>query len=76
MCKYHIKHQRTALHIEDSSQYVAEGEVLIMPYTVFKIKNKRTVTTSYLPPGQTMTEIEFEECDQYSNTEEDDVKYP
>jgi hypothetical protein len=76
MCKYQIKHQRTALHIEDSSQYVAEGEVLIMPYTVFKIKNKRTVTTSYLPPGQTMTEIEFEECDQYSNTEEDDVKYP
>ncbi len=49
MCKYRIKHPRTALHIENSSQYPVEGEVLIMPYTVFKIKNKRTMTTSYLP---------------------------
>jgi hypothetical protein len=66
MCKYQIKHRRTALHIENSSQYTAEGEVLIMPYTVFKIKNKRTVTASYMPAGQTITEIEFEECDQYT----------
>jgi hypothetical protein len=65
MCKYQIKHRRTALHIENSSQYPAEGEVLIMPYTVFKINNKRTMTAEYLPPGQTITEIQFEECDQY-----------
>jgi hypothetical protein len=65
MCKYQIKHQRTALHIENSSQYPVEGEVLIMPYTVFKINNKRTMTAEYLPPGQTITEIQFEECDQY-----------
>jgi hypothetical protein len=62
MCKYQIKHQRTALHIENSSQYPVEGEVLIMPYTVFKIRNKRRMTTSYLPDNQMITEIEFEEC--------------
>jgi len=67
MCKYQIKHRRTALHIENSSQYANEGEVLIMPYTVFKVKNKKTVTASYLPDGQKITEIEFEECDQYIN---------
>jgi hypothetical protein len=61
MCKYKIKRPRTALNIENSSQYPVEGEVLIMPYTVFKIKNKRTSTPSYIPTGQTITEIEFEE---------------
>ena len=68
MAKYLIKHRRTALHIENSSQYTAEGEVLIMPYTVFKVKNKKTVTPSYLPEGKTIVEIEFEECDQYIHT--------
>jgi hypothetical protein len=62
MCKYQIKHPRTALHIENSSQYPVEGEVLIMPYTVFKINNKRTMTASYLLDNQMITEIEFEEC--------------
>jgi hypothetical protein len=65
ICKYQIKHRRTALHIENSSQYANEGEVLIMPYTIFKVKNKKTITASYLPDEQKITEIEFEECDQY-----------
>jgi hypothetical protein len=67
MCKYQIKHPRTALHIENSSQYPVEGEVLIMPYTVFKIKNTRTMTTSYLLDNQMITEIEFEECSSVIN---------
>ena len=61
MCKYQIKHQRTALHIENSSQYPIEGEILIMPYTVFKIKNKRTMRNSHLPVEHSIVEIEFEE---------------
>jgi hypothetical protein len=69
MCRYQIRHSRTALHIENSSQYAAEGEILIMPYTVFKVKTTKTYTPSYLPDGQKITEIEFEECDQYIETD-------
>jgi hypothetical protein len=68
MCIYHIKHRRTALHIENSSQYANEGEVLIMPYTVFKVKNIEHLTPSSLPMGHSMTEIELEECQQIFDT--------
>jgi hypothetical protein len=68
MCVYHIKHRRTALHIENSSQYANEGEILIMPYTVFKVKRIGHIQPSSLPTDQTMTEIEFEECDHFFNT--------
>jgi hypothetical protein len=69
MCVYNIKHHRTALHIENSSQYVNEGEVLIMPYTVFQVKNIRQVKTSYLSDDLSIIEIELEECDDYLNAE-------
>jgi hypothetical protein len=63
---YHIKHQRTALHIEDISQYANEGEILIMPYSVFQIKSINKVEVSHdLSNGRSITEIELEECDQY-----------
>jgi hypothetical protein len=59
---YHIKHQRTALHIEDISQYANEGEILIMPYSVFQIKNINNVEVSHhLSNGRSITEIELEE---------------
>ncbi|CAF1501094.1 unnamed protein product, partial [Adineta steineri] len=61
MCKYIIKHHRTALHIENISQYTSEGEILIMPYTVFKINKIKKVKPSYLPDGQLITEIQLEE---------------
>jgi hypothetical protein len=63
MCKYHIKHRRTALHIENSSQYVNKGEVLIMPYAVFKVNKIRQIKAPYAPDEQLITEIELEECD-------------
>jgi hypothetical protein len=69
MCIYHIKHRRTALYIENSSQYPDEGEVLIMPYTVFRVKNVKEITPSYLPLGHAMTEIEFEECALFDEEE-------
>jgi hypothetical protein len=61
MCIYNIKHQRTALHIENSSQYPDEGEVLIMPYTVFNVKNIEQITHSSLLDGRAITQIELEE---------------
>jgi hypothetical protein len=67
MCIYHIKHQRTALHIENSSQYANEGEVLIMPYTVFQVKRIERVKAPYSSNELFITEIELEECDQYLN---------
>jgi hypothetical protein len=72
MCIYHIKHRRTALHIENSSQYANEGEVLIMPYTVFKVKNIKHITPSSLPMDHSMTQIEFEECEQFFDKKETD----
>ena len=71
MCVYRIKHRRTALHIENSSQYANEGEILIMPYTVFKVKNIGHIQPSFT--NQTMTEIEFEECDQFFNPQIQDT---
>jgi len=65
MCKYLIKHHRTALHVENHSQYVAEAEVLIMPFTVFKITNKQNIQVNYLPDTQIIQQIQFEECDHY-----------
>jgi hypothetical protein len=61
MCKYKIKHRRTALNIENISQYTNEGEILIMPYTVFKVNKIEKVKPSYLLDGQTITEIILEE---------------
>ncbi|CAF3586388.1 unnamed protein product [Rotaria sp. Silwood1] len=73
MCVYKIKHRRTALHIENCSQYANEGEILIMPYTVFRVKRIDHIKLSDLEEGQTMTEIELEECDQYFNIQIQDT---
>lgn len=67
MCIYHIRHPRTALHIENISQYTTEGEILIMPFTVFKVKQIKKVAASYIPDGEVITQIHFEEIEQYSN---------
>ncbi|CAF0981184.1 unnamed protein product [Rotaria sp. Silwood1] len=65
MCRYEIKHRRTGLHIENPSQYANEGEVLIMPYSVFQVKEIRKVQLPFFEDDQFMTEIDLEECDQY-----------
>ena len=62
MCIYHIKYPRSALHIEDASQYPNEGEILIMPYTVFQVKRINQVKLSDSSDEQFITEIELEEC--------------
>ncbi|CAF4646746.1 unnamed protein product, partial [Rotaria sp. Silwood2] len=69
ICRYHIKHRRTALHIEEISQYAHEGEVLIMPYSVFKVTKIDTdVKLSFVQNVSHVTEIQLEECDEYSST--------
>lgn len=65
ICKYQIKHRRTALHIEDISQYANEAEILIMPYSVFKVKKIEQVQYPYTENIQNVTEIELEECEEY-----------
>ena len=67
MCIYQIRHPRTALHIENISQYTTEGEILIMPFTVFRVKQIKKVVTSYIPEGELITQIHFEEIDEYAN---------
>lgn len=61
MCIYQIKHHRTALHIENHSQYANEGEILIMPFAVFQVKSVQQVSSSTLPKDSSMTEIQLEE---------------
>jgi len=61
MCIYKIKHRRTALHIENYSQYANEGEILIMPFALFQVKSVRQVPSSTLPKDSSMTEIQLEE---------------
>lgn len=66
LCKYTIKHRRSALNIENISQYAMEGEILIMPYTVFQVKSVSQVRPSFMPDDCFIQMIEIEECDEYS----------
>ncbi len=36
----------------------------MMPYTVLQVKRITEIKPSYLPQGQSMTQIELDECDQ------------
>ncbi|CAF3889100.1 unnamed protein product [Rotaria sp. Silwood2] len=63
--QYQNERRRTGVHIENSSQYANEGEILIMPYSVFEVKDIRKVQLSFLPDDQFLTEINLEECAQY-----------
>ena len=58
---YQIKNRRTALHVEHISQYPVEGEVLIMPYSVFQVKKISQSKPAFLSDQQTITVIELEE---------------
>lgn len=62
---YQIKHQRTALHIENISQYANEGEILLMPFTLFIIENIEIVQLDHLPNKPLLTKIYLQECQHY-----------
>jgi hypothetical protein len=69
LCIYHIKYRRTALYIENSSQYPDEGEVLIMPYSVFRVRNVKEITPASLANHHVVTQIELEECQVFDQEE-------
>ena len=59
LCIYQIKHNSTALAIEDISKYPSEKEVLILPYACFKVKSIRETAGEI----GVITEMEVEEQD-------------
>jgi hypothetical protein len=68
LCTYEIINNRTALDIEQISEYRHEREVLIGPYTAFKITTIRQIAPNYI-------EIDLRECatgNEEENDENDD----
>jgi hypothetical protein len=65
LCTYIIRHNRSGLHIENISEYVNEGEVLVMPYTAFTVKNLFKHVPQNSPNNERLWEIELEECEKY-----------
>ncbi|CAF1226052.1 unnamed protein product [Adineta steineri] len=60
ICVYHIRNQRTALDIENISLFRDEQEVLILPYSAFKIIDIIQNTTK-----SAMVEIQLKECEPW-----------
>jgi hypothetical protein len=60
LLKYTIKQNETAIDIEDLSVIPDEEEVLILPFSVFKIKNR--VEKCSHTSSTMLVEIDLEEC--------------
>ena len=60
LCTYEIRNQRTALDIQDVSVFENEEEVLIRPYSAFKILDKKKNQN-----GLSQVEIILKECDPW-----------
>lgn len=60
LCIYEIRNPRTALDIRDISMFPDEEEVLILPYSAFKIKETKTN-----PNGSPRYEINLQECEPW-----------
>ncbi|CAF3984753.1 unnamed protein product, partial [Rotaria sordida] len=66
LCKYLIKQNSTAINIESLSTNPYEREILILPFSVFKVVN---IKRNYLddPKASISIEIELEECEDSNN---------
>ena len=64
ICIYKVTNARSSLLIKEVSQIPAEEEVLIVPFTVFQVKEQQSVQC--VRGGLTcfITEIQLEECNQ------------
>ncbi|CAF0744218.1 unnamed protein product [Adineta steineri] len=62
ICIYKVINSRSSLSIETISQIPDEEEVLIVPFTVFQIKDQRVVQVIQKGSICPVTEIELEEC--------------
>ncbi|CAF1024331.1 unnamed protein product, partial [Rotaria sordida] len=70
LCQYLIKQNSTAINIQSLSTRPDEKEILILPFTVFKVT---AIKRNYLddPTASISIEIELEECeDPYDNKNE------
>ncbi|CAF1468658.1 unnamed protein product [Rotaria sp. Silwood1] len=65
LCIYEIINDRTALDIEQVSEYKFEKEVLVGPYTAFVITAIRKIRPDYV-------EIDLRECEKVNDDDEDD----
>ncbi|CAF1234128.1 unnamed protein product [Didymodactylos carnosus] len=57
ICTYTIRNQRTALNIEEISVFKREQEVIILPYSAFKIIN--------IVQNKSQAEIKLKECEPW-----------
>ncbi|CAF3110068.1 unnamed protein product [Rotaria sp. Silwood2] len=65
LCKYLIKQNSTAINIESLSMRPHEKEILIIPFSVFKVMN---IKRNYPISTNTISiEIELEECEDANN---------
>ncbi|CAF4246062.1 unnamed protein product, partial [Adineta steineri] len=60
ICRYEIRNQRTALNIEDISLFKEEREVLILPYSAFKIINIK-----FDKDNSPQITVELKECEPW-----------
>ncbi|CAF4910740.1 unnamed protein product, partial [Rotaria sp. Silwood2] len=62
LCQYLIKQNSTAINIQSLSTKLDEKEILILPFTVFKVI---AIKRNYLddPTASISIEIELEECE-------------
>ncbi|CAF4077946.1 unnamed protein product, partial [Rotaria sordida] len=73
LCQYLIKQNSTAINIQSLSTRPDEKEILILPFTVFKVT---AIKRNYLddPTASISIEIELEECeDPYDNKNESET---
>ncbi|CAF1489319.1 unnamed protein product, partial [Didymodactylos carnosus] len=62
LCQYTIVQNSTAIDVQELSMRPAEKEILILPFTVFKVVN---IKRNYIdnPQARISVEIELEECE-------------
>lgn len=58
LCTYKIQTIRTALNIMEMSEYPDEKEILIMPYTAFRVKSIQTNSTNENDQPQFLIDLE------------------
>lgn len=63
LCVYYIKHKRTGIYIKDLSQFPDEEEVLIMPYSAFKVDEVKIISNATKNQPKVI-EIRLNELDQ------------
>ncbi|CAF0781948.1 unnamed protein product [Rotaria sordida] len=66
LLKYKIKQNQTAIDIEHLSMIPDEKEVLILPFSVFQVKDR--IRNSSKTSSPVLYEIDLEECEEYKET--------